>query len=367
MGTQNNLRLLVVGPLPPPLAGTSVSFKLFCQFVQNHADNLQLEVINTAPKDVGEKPLLSGQNLLTAVRILCNYFVKVWRADKIVVFGSNKFLLSLMPICLGLAKIANKRCYVRVFGGSLERFYLELPPVTQKYFNWVLGNADGILVQTQILRDFFERFYGDKVHYIPGYRKVQRRPEPCSVEYSDKEALRIVYVGHIREEKGVFDIIESLAQLSNEGQPVVNCDLYGPVYADIFQRFEKEIEDAPNVSYKGVLEPHDVVTTLEQYDVFVFPSFYQGEGHPGVLIEAMAAGLPIITTRFGSIPELVEHRKNGLLVAPGSPLELAEAIKELSRDKSLLVSLAERSSRASNNFSSSRVIPQLLSAMDINL
>lgn len=366
MATDNKLSLLAVGPLPPPLAGTSVSFDLFCQFVQSQADNLTLEVINSAPKDVGDKPILSVNNLFTAVRIMCRYLVKVWRADKIVVFGSNQFLLSLMPICLGVAKIANKRCYVRVFGGNLDHFYLGLSPFTQKYFHWVLGNADGILVQTRALRDFFTRFYGGRVHYIPGYRVIQQRQKSDIIENSDKNALRMVYVGHVRKKKGVFDILRSLAQLSNDGQAIFSCDFFGPVYADVSQRFEKEIAAAPNVSYKGVLQPHEVVNTLSQYDVFLFPSFYPGEGHPGVLIEAMAAGLPIITTRFGSITEIVEHKENCLLVTPQSPLEMVEAIRELHKDKSLRANLAERSSQASNKHSSNQVIPQLLNAMDIN-
>jgi glycosyltransferase involved in cell wall biosynthesis len=62
------------------------------------------------------------------------------------------------------------------------------------------------------------------------------------------------------------------------------------------------------------LEPAEVVPTLRNYDALIFPSYYQGEGHPGVLVEAMMAGLPIITTQFRSIPELVQDGVNGLLM-----------------------------------------------------
>lgn len=367
MKSRKKPQLLVVGPLPPPLAGTSVSFDLFCEFVKDHSDKLKIEVINSAPRNVGEKPLMTTDNLFTAIRILMSYLGKIWKSDQVIIFGSDKFLLSLMPLCLGIAKLLRKPCYVRVFGGSLDKLYLGLSPQVRKYFHWTLKHADGVIVQTVALQVFFTRFFGDKVHHVPGYRLMQPRDTTVNTTQRTKDVLRLVYVGHIREEKGVFDLLDSLKMLTGKEQLSIECDLYGPIYSDVAERFKQEIASTPPAHYKGILQPHDVVSTITRYDAFVFPSFYKGEGHPGVLIEAMASGVPIITTNFRSIPELVEHGVNGLLVAPNNPQELMAAIRGLRDDPQLLADMSERSYKSSEKYSSTQVIPQLLNTLGIQI
>lgn len=79
---------------------------------------------------------------------------------------------------------------------------------------------------------------------------------------------------------------------------------------------------AERVVFTG--EVADVPRVLEAFDVFCLPSRW--EGLPGSLVEAMAAGLPVVATRVGGIPEIVVDGENGLLVAPGNPQQLADAI-----------------------------------------
>ncbi|MBN1684313.1 MAG: glycosyltransferase family 4 protein, partial [Gammaproteobacteria bacterium] len=69
-------------------------------------------------------------------------------------------------------------------------------------------------------------------------------------------------------------------------------------------------------------------------DIFLFPSHYQ-EGMPYALLEAMAAGLPVIATSTGGIPEIIEHNINGILIPPGEPAKLSQAINKLLANRRL--------------------------------
>lgn len=367
MNFPSKSRILVIGPLPPPFAGTSVSFKLFCEFLQLHPDSFEVDIINSAPKDVGQRSLLNMNNLLTAGRILGALLVRIRKADQVLLFGNDQFLVSLMPLCLFIAKVARKPFYVRVFGGSLDTYYLGLKPLLRRYFRWTIGHTDGLIVQTIALRNFFARTFGNKVHHVPGYRLMNERLSFVHSARHPKQVLKLVYVGHIREEKGVFDLLESMRLLNGDSSSIIECVLYGPVYPEATERFSREIAACGNVVYGGVLQPEEVVSTIVQSDVFVFPSFYEGEGHPGVLIEAMMSGLPIVTTHHNAIPELISHRGNGLLVTPRKPAELAGAIRLLVNDAQLLANLAEQSMLSSHQYSSVQVIPQILSAMGHNI
>ena len=75
----------------------------------------------------------------------------------------------------------------------------------------------------------------------------------------------------------------------------------------------------------------DAEKLLKAFDIFVLPSVK--EGLPYVIIAAMQAGLPIIATNIGGIPDMIEHEKNGLLIRPKDPENLADAILDLVKNK----------------------------------
>jgi glycosyltransferase involved in cell wall biosynthesis len=176
----------------------------------------------------------------------------------------------------------------------------------------------------------------------------------------------LVYLSHVREEKGIFVLLESLRRLHEQGESI-ECDICGPIYDDVADRFQQELSKIPNAKYVGVLKPAEVISTMGQYDALVFPSYYVGEGHPGVLIEAMMAGIPAITTRFRSIPEIVEDGVNGLLVEPQSPDDLARVIRLMANDRGLLNELTENSFRKRNDFTAAELAPRILISMGVPL
>ena len=98
-------------------------------------------------------------------------------------------------------------------------------------------------------------------------------------------------------------------------------DFYGPLID-----FSEEQLNTFNTFYKGQLDHSLTIPTLSEYDFLVFPTFHSGEGYPGVIIESYAAGTPVITTNWMSIPELVIHGKTGLLIEPKSSKALIEIL-----------------------------------------
>jgi len=100
----------------------------------------------------------------------------------------------------------------------------------------------------------------------------------------------------------------------------------------------RELKLGPALVFAGFRPPEEVISLVKAFDVFVFPSV--GEGLGSSLLEAMAAGTPIVATRAGGIPEIVEDGVTGLLVPPADPEALGLAIARLLRDRSLALRLA---------------------------
>jgi glycosyltransferase involved in cell wall biosynthesis len=100
----------------------------------------------------------------------------------------------------------------------------------------------------------------------------------------------------------------------------------------------KEEKLSPWAQLTGELEREKVPAFLGFADIFLLPSFW--EGMPVTIIEAMRSGLPIISTPVAGIPDMIDNGVSGLLINPGSPDEIAEAVLLLKQDKALRDKLA---------------------------
>ena len=134
------------------------------------------------------------------------------------------------------------------------------------------------------------------------------------------DGAHLLFVGRLAAVKGLPVLLQALA-LARQTRP----DLHLTVVGDGPDRaaLQAEAAGAP-VSFVGAKSQSQVAGLLALADALVLPSF--AEGVPVVLMEAMAAGLPVVATRIAGIPELVEHGVSGLLVAPGDAEALAGAI-----------------------------------------
>ena len=137
------------------------------------------------------------------------------------------------------------------------------------------------------------------------------------------DGLHLVFVGRLAPVKGLRVLLSALAQ---SGRDDVRLTIVG----DGTERATLETQARPlgeRVRFTGYQSQEEVAQILSTADAFILPSF--AEGVPVVLMEALAAGLPVMATRITGVPELVDHGVSGLLVTPGDPDALARAIDDL--------------------------------------
>jgi glycosyltransferase involved in cell wall biosynthesis len=349
------------------MTGTGVSFEIFCTELGRALPDVPLDVIDTSPKKLKRHfRSVSVSTLMRAVRITGAFLRRVTRVDRVLIFGTDGFLLTMAPVLVVIAKLTGRPVHLRVFGGSFDTFYRDLRPWTRLILDRTLTGAEGLSVQTKLLRDAFRPALGDRVTMSPGYRYLAAgapRQHRSSIERRD--TLRVLYVGLIFEDKGVFELLESIRRLSAEQRFSVQCDLYGKIYPFAEARFEAELSRTENAAYRGVLEPGAVIDTMSQYDALVFPTLYPGEGHPGVIVESMMAGIPVVTTDFRSIPELVKDRFNGLLVPPRDPAAIEEALITLHSDRRLLTEMGQHNWECRTRHDARQVVPNLARQMGV--
>ncbi len=168
-------------------------------------------------------------------------------------------------------------------------------------------------------------------------------------QYPAAQPSRILTVGRLVEKKGLHWLIEACARLRDQGIDFV-CTIVGdgPQRADLEQLVQTHhLQDA--VKLTGGL-PHEKLRDFwRTANVFALPCMVAQDGNrdgiPVVLIEAMAAGIPVVSTSVSGIPELIEDGVTGMLVAPNEADQLSQAIARVLADPQLAVRLAEAGRR----------------------
>jgi glycosyltransferase involved in cell wall biosynthesis len=185
----------------------------------------------------------------------------------------------------------------------------------------------------------------DKVRLIyHGVNLQGFQPAAAQPGADGESAPLIVSVGRLVEKKGFPDLIRACALLKQAGQRF-RCAIYGdgPLRAELSELIA-ELGLAGQVSLPGELPQHELIGILQASDVFALAPFVTEDGDrdgvPNVLVEAMACGLPVVSTAVAGIPELVRHEHNGLLAAPHDHAGLAAQLSRLLGDRALRMQLA---------------------------
>ncbi|MDP1831450.1 MAG: glycosyltransferase family 4 protein [Geothrix sp.] len=211
--------------------------------------------------------------------------------------------------------------------------------------------ADLIVFQSQGVLDWFPSRVRARGVVIPN---PVPPPPPRSRETPRKgSGLCIVSLGRLSPVKG-FDVLVTAFAKATARVPHWRLDVWGegPERKPL-EQMVSALGMAGQIQFRGITDrPFDI---LRGADLFVLPS--RAEGFPNALVEAMACGLPVISTRFGGAAmDIIVDGSNGLLVPPGEPQALADALVRLMVDPHERARLGERAPEVVERFSTKRVL-----------
>ncbi len=324
------LRILLIGPGSLELiGGTTVSFNHLREALESRRD-VAIEVLDSVGiRGAGWK---SPWRLL---RFLAALTTAAFRHDVLTLHAMPTGLPYMGWYVLAVARLSGRPLIYRAFGGM---YYHELPWPRRWLARILMRGADVVLLQTRELMAEASRDYLRRVEWFPTARPmpqcVARRRGPCR---------RFVYIGQLKVRKG----LQILARVAERLPPDASVDVYGPWYdlpRDTFQSHHR-------IRYMRELRPAEVAPILESYDALVLPSFLAEEGYAGIIPEAYGAGLPVITTRWKALPEMVAEGVSGLLVAPRDENQLFHAMMQLYDSSALYARLCDGTETMRRQFS----------------
>ncbi|HEX7050684.1 MAG TPA: glycosyltransferase [Longimicrobiales bacterium] len=365
--------VLIIGPTPPPVQGMAVFTEMLLRSPALRAAYTVLH-LDTADRRSLEN---MGRFDLTNVRLALVHagrlaaLVVRHRPDVVYIeVSQNAWAYLRDSVLMAIARLAGCRVVTHLHGSHFREFYTgAIAPV-----RWWVRRTSRWLSVAAVLGEGLRSLYAG---LVPPERVLVAPagvpdPFPEGVRARDRagaeaRAVTVTYLGALFRPKGFLDLLDAAARL-RDAEPPVRFILAGGWVSDAEREEAVErvrahgLEDV--VDFPGVVAGDAKRALWLESDIFVFPG-YQAEGLPLVVLEAMAAALPVIATPMGAIPDAVADGISGILVPPRDPSHLADAIGRLAREPAL----RERMGRAGrarflDAYTDDRCIERLIAVLD---
>ncbi len=363
---RTKLRVLVAGHLPPPAGGVATYYQSLLNSSLPQKVDLAFVQTSSQKRALSETGKFSFFNLTSAFSDWARFTRAVIKHRPQVTHIATAFGLSFVKhsVCVLIARLLGSRVLLHPHCG-FTALYTNRSRWWQWYFRRVIRHTDGVITLSTEWDQLRSVIPGCKVYFLPNaldlrpYQSIGQARRQVSAKPGE---VRVLYLGYLGKEKGSFDLLEAAKQTCSRKLPLA-FDLYGE---DLEQGEVEQLKQQINqTGLAGVVNLHpfaDAPTKVEAFcnaDIFIYPSYH--EGMPMAVIEAMACGLPVIASKVGGLPDLVEDGLNGLLVEPAHPGQLADALQTLSLDYGLRYTMQQNSfRRAFEQFDMETLVPRLV-------
>jgi len=205
-------------------------------------------------------------------------------------------------------------------------------------------------------------------HIIPmgiDYRKFAAGDAQNVLKENEPRKFILLFVGRLVEKKGVADLLKAYALLPETSRHQAELWIIGDgAEREKLEALAMNSRIVNSIRFFGRMPNHQLPDYYAAADIFIAPSIIdnQGdtEGQGVMLLEAMASRVPVITTNVGGIGNVVTHGETGLLVSPGKPQEISDAIVQLINDKKLRETLSMKGYRAAQDYDWKKVAYQFI-------
>ncbi|MBD3384434.1 glycosyltransferase [candidate division KSB1 bacterium] len=361
---KSKAKILLLGKLPPPMFGPALATKILLNSdLKRHYHLLHLDTrLNRSiasmyrihPSKFARLLWLYGKMFYLMTRYRPHIVV-------IPISQSTSGFFKDLPF-IYLASALQSRTIIHLRGSRLKSWLQSQPLTLYKLFYASLNRCYGGIVLGNNLRYLFQDIFpAHRVFVVPNGGDF-RFPE----NQSNTNLFTILFLSNIQPSKGIWDVIKTAQLLQSRFPGAFQIKVAGNWHNDELEKSCKAFcrQHRLGIDFYSNTTQQKKNQLLADADLFLFPP--RGpEGHPWVIVEAMAAGLPIIATDQGAIRESVIHGDNGYLVDVAQPGQIADRIIELYSDRQKCEQMAKNSlNYYQQQFTEDRMVQNLATVFD---
>jgi len=346
---QKRKKVAIIGAVSYP-GGISrvVDTIINCPNIKNHYGWL---IFNTSQYKDGNFFI----NFIVFVRALARYFHHLLKGkiDLAHIHTSYQRSFYRKIFFIFLSSFFKVKTILHFHTGRFEEYFINPSWRMKKIIEMCLAKVSAIVVLCQDWKDKIEHKYGPLNTYII-HNPISFGSEeiPVHGKKQNRNHIQMLFFGFIVKKKGIYDIIEVADRLNKEklSFTIMICGK-----GEEENRFLKKIKEKNlrDIQYLGWVSGQRRIDLFAESDVFFLPSYYEGMNNS--ILEAIAFGLPVVTTKVGGTPEMVVDGKNGYLSEPGDIEGFVEKLKVLILNPALRSLLGQQSRVISEKFNKENI------------
>ncbi|MBI2280423.1 MAG: glycosyltransferase [Bacteroidetes bacterium] len=325
--------ILILGKLPPPLIGPAIATQIILNSgLKNEFNLIHLDTrMNT---DVATMGRWSFSKMLRSVGIYVEFIQKIKQHQpQLILVPISQTTMGFFKDApfIWVGKLMGKKVLIQLRGSNFNNWIKSASGITRSLVKTTLKKCVGVIVLGNNLKPLFKDYFADEHIFVV--------PNGANYELPTKNttALNVLYLANFLPSKSFDDVLKALAILKQKGITHFNFQAAGAWDNETFKQQCLAIIEENQLTNVELFPPQSGAAKMQLFanaSVFVFcPKM--PEGHPWVMVEAMANGLPIIATDQGAIIESVLDGKNGFIVPSESPEIIAEKLEVLINDAEL--------------------------------
>ena len=350
-------KVLLLGKLPPPYMGPSIATEILLKsglkdrFELIHLDTKINKQINSFGKWNLDKVF---RNIFIYVKMFS--LLRKRKPDLVLIpisqttmgfFKDSLFIL--------IAKLYGKKVLIHLRGSNFKTWIDHSSSLNKWYVWFTLKKTQGVIVLGNNLKYLFSDYYSATNIFV-----VPNGGDYTIPEKNTSPEVKILYLANLLPSKGVEDVFKAV-ELVHKTTINFSVDFIGAWQHEEIQKKCLSMKENAALPIRVHLPKglEDKFQFLADADIFVFPP-REPEGHPWSIVEAMAAGLPIISTNQGAIIESVLNGVNGFIVEPHCPEQIAEKLQELIENTALRKTMGQSSRNLYlANFTEAKMVEKL--------
>lgn len=289
-------------------------------------------------------------------KVIRNTINLIKNCDNIIIMVTENGLKTLVPVLIKFNRKYKRKLHYVVIGGWLESFLKSKGGIKNK-----LKKFDCIYVETTTMKKQLTNMGFSNVLIMPNCKDLNIIDKKEIEKKKIIEPVKLCTFSRVMKEKGIEDAINAVIDINNKYNKIgCSLNIYGEIDVNQTEWFNNLKKSFPKfIKYCGVAKYDKSVNILKKYDVLLFPTHFYTEGIPGTIIDAYAAGIPVISSKWESFNDVVDDNKTGLGYNFNSFDDFKNKIDKIVNNPNLIKELSNNCIEKANDFKIENVMKVL--------
>lgn len=334
-------------------------------FGHEHLDGQTIKtkiIANELKKIYGEKDVVCHDThggLLFLIRMPFTILSMMMSSHSIIMLPAHNGLRCMSPIIIFLNLFFKRKVFYVVIGGWLPNMLAK-----RQLLRIFLKRLDGIFVETQSMHDKMTGMGFKNVVVMPNCKRLDILNPSEFMTFPDKPYPLCTF-SRVIKEKGIEDAINAVKECNKIlGYTAFTLDIYGQIGKDQKHWFDNLMQQHECVKYQGYVEFSNSVNILKKYFALLFPTYYSGECFAGTVIDAFAAGIPVIASDWHDNRTIIKDNHTGIIFPVRSVKDLTDILLQVNTDPSIIYNMRINCVKEAQKYQPNIVIQTLLSAIE---